>query len=80
MDRIIYVVWQITIDYSKSKNIVKLNLIKLYTMNVKKNHKVHHYSKQFVHEKSCFVLHSHETLTVKQLCYLLENQVLPNTN
>lgn len=31
MDRIIYVVWQITIDYSKSKNIVKLNLIKLFT-------------------------------------------------
>lgn len=31
-------------------------------------------SKEVVHEKSCFVLHSHETLTVIQLPYPLENQ------
>lgn len=62
--------------YYSNNLVVKFNLIKLY-MNIKiksQNQTVHESEKksqssslfqQLVHEKSCFVLHSHETLSVK---------------
>lgn len=61
-------VWQVFLD------VAKVNLIGSYMINVKKITKFITVSKEVVHEKSCFVLHSHETLTVIQLPYPLENQ------